>query len=426
MAALTLAVTVFMILPFAFAQQIGRIPEVHPRLITQTCTKRGCMTQQTSLVLDALSHPIDDIHTSESCETSSGGVNTTICPTVEACAKNCALEGINYASHGVYTNGGSVTLRQYLNVDGTEEEVSPRVYLLDPSGRDYEVLKLLNQEISFTVDVSNLPCGMNGALYLTSMEASGGRSQLNPAGATYGTGYCDAQCGAPAWINGVANLKGLGACCSEMDLWEANAEATQLTPHACNVTGFYECSGAACGSSGVCDKDGCGFNPYGLGDHSFYGPSAKDTIDTKKPFTVVTQFMTSDGTSTGTLNQIRRLYIQNGKVIQNAKVDFDNSTLDSITPAYCEATAATFEAEGGLPQMGKALEMGMVLIFSLWNDPSAFMNWLDSGTAGPCNSTQGNPAIIEVEDPGTSVTFSNIKWGDIGTTYSDHGSSGWN
>lgn len=36
---------------------------------------------------------------------------------------------------------------------------------------------------------------MNGALYLTEMEASGGRdSKLNPAGETYDTGYCDAQC----------------------------------------------------------------------------------------------------------------------------------------------------------------------------------------------------------------------------------------
>ena len=30
------------------------------------------------------------------------------------------------------------------------------------------------------------PCGMNGALYLSAMDITGGRSQLNPAGATYG------------------------------------------------------------------------------------------------------------------------------------------------------------------------------------------------------------------------------------------------
>jgi len=73
---------------------------------------------------------------------------------------------------------------------------------------------------TFDVDVSDLPCGMNGALYLSAMEMDGGRSKLNPAGATYGTGYCDAQCfNTSAFINGVANVNELGACCNEMDIW---------------------------------------------------------------------------------------------------------------------------------------------------------------------------------------------------------------
>ncbi|KAK5118767.1 hypothetical protein LTR85_007973 [Meristemomyces frigidus] len=369
----------------------------------------------TSVVLDALSHPIEDILTGASCENSTGGFDSAICPTAAACAQSCALEGINYAQHGVQAHGDSIALRQYLEINGTETSVSPRLYLLAPNGKDYTLLRLLNQEISFTVDVSNLPCGTNGALYMSAMDASGGRSRLNPAGATYGTGYCDAQCGAPAWINGVANIDDLGACCSEMDIWEANAVATQLTPHACNVTGLYECSGAACGTDGVCDKSGCGSNPYGLGAHSFYG--YHDIVDTSKPFTVVTQFLTDDNTTLGTLNQIRRLYVQNGTVTQNANVQSGDSTVDSITNAYCEASAPSFEARGGLAQMGEALGRGMVLIFSIWNDAGAYMDWLDSGTAGPCNSTEGNPVLIEAEDPGTSVTFSNIKWGDIGSTY---------
>jgi cellulase len=172
------------------AQQIGQTPEIHPKLTTRKCTKRGgCITQQTSVVLDALSHPIHDIYTGSSCENStSGGLNTTICPTPEACARNCELKGVNYANHGVYTQGDSITLRQYLDINGTETSVSPRVYLLDPSGKDYDNVQLLNQELSFTVDVSNLPCGENGALYLSAMDLNGGRSALNPAGATYGTG----------------------------------------------------------------------------------------------------------------------------------------------------------------------------------------------------------------------------------------------
>lgn len=187
-----------LLLPLACSQQIGNVTEVHPQLTTQKCTTAGgCVTQNTSVVLDALSHRIEDIKTGASCVNSTGGFDTTICPSAEACATSCALEGINYAQHGVTSSGSTITLHQYLNVSGTEQEVSPRVYLLDTSGKNYDMLKLLNQEIAFTVDVSNLPCGMNGALYLSAMDASGGRSTKNPAGATYGTGYCDAQCGAP-------------------------------------------------------------------------------------------------------------------------------------------------------------------------------------------------------------------------------------
>lgn len=60
----------------------------------------------------------------------------------------------------------------------------------------YEMFKLKNKEFTFDVDVSNLPCGLNGALYFVSMDADGGMSRFpdNTAGAKYGTGYCDAQC----------------------------------------------------------------------------------------------------------------------------------------------------------------------------------------------------------------------------------------
>ena len=48
------------------------------------------------------------------------------------------------------------------------------------------------------------------------------------------------------------------------------------------------------------------------------------------------------------------------------------------------------------------------------------MNWLDSGANGPCNATEGDPALIEQNAPGTHVVFSNIKWGDIGSTFSSN------
>jgi len=60
----------------------------------------------------------------------------------------------------------------------------------------YQMFNLLNKEISFDVDVTTLPCGINAALYFVSMDADGGMARYpdNKAGAQYGTGYCDAQC----------------------------------------------------------------------------------------------------------------------------------------------------------------------------------------------------------------------------------------
>ena len=68
---------------------------------------------------------------------------------------------------------------------------------------------LPNKEFTFDVDVSKLPCGLNGALYFVEMEESGGSYPTNTAGASYGTGYCDAQCPHDMkWINGEANAEG--------------------------------------------------------------------------------------------------------------------------------------------------------------------------------------------------------------------------
>ena len=53
-----------------------------------------------------------------------------------------------------------------------------------------------------------MDCGLNGALYFVEMMQDGGRSEYptNEVGATYGTGYCDAQCPHDVkWINGLAN-----------------------------------------------------------------------------------------------------------------------------------------------------------------------------------------------------------------------------
>lgn len=176
------------------AQSIGTaIPEIHPQLTTQRCTlSGGCISQQTSLVTDALSrslHARDD--PAVSCNTVP--LNATLCPDAATCAANCVLEGADYAGLGVLTAGSAMTLRMYAFNGTGYDKISPRLYLLAADGENYEMLRLRGQELAYDVDMSQLGCGMNGALYLSEMDASGSRSELNPAGAAYGTGYCDAQ-----------------------------------------------------------------------------------------------------------------------------------------------------------------------------------------------------------------------------------------
>lgn len=47
------------------------------------------------------------------------------------------------------------------------------------------------------------------------------------------------------------------------------------------------------------------------------------------------------------------------------------------------------------------------------------MSWLDqsSSNSGPCNATEGNPEVITTIQPNPEVTFSEIRWGDIGSTF---------
>jgi cellulose 1,4-beta-cellobiosidase len=229
-------------------------------------------------------------------------------------------------------------------------------------GDNYYMFKLKNREFTFDVDVSNLPCGVNGALYFVEMEADGGRSKYstNLAGAKYGTGYCDAQCPHDIkWISGEANVINwtpspndpnagtghYGSCCAEMDIWEANKVASAYTAHVCSHIGSKRCEGSDCGDNatgerfaGLCDKDGCDNNPYRMGDQSFFGPGSNFKVDSTKPMTVVTQFITSDGTDSGDLTEIKRFFVQNGQVIENAKTKVSGlDAYNSITDATCKA-----------------------------------------------------------------------------------------
>ncbi|KDR74810.1 hypothetical protein GALMADRAFT_123478 [Galerina marginata CBS 339.88] len=451
------ALIAFSLVAMVCGQQVGTLTaENHPPLPWSTCTKAGCANQAAgAVVLDSNWRWLHSTTGATNCYTGNTW-DAALCPDATTCAANCALDGADYAgTYGITTSGNALTLKFVTN--SAQKNIGSRVYLMN-SPTQYQMFKLLNQEFTFDVDVSNLPCGLNGALYFSQMDADGGLAKYstNKAGAKYGTGYCDSQCPRDIkFINGQANSAGwtpspndvnagtgpFGTCCNEMDIWEANNNAAAFTPHPCTVSGQTRCTGDACGTTSryasVCDPDGCDFNSFRMGAPNFYG--AGKTVDTTKKFTVVTQFITDTGTATGTLKEIRRLYVQNGVVIQNSKVNVPgmSTAYDSITTAFCNdqkkafGDTTDFQTKGGLANMSKAMASGMVLVLSVWDDHSVNMLWLDSdypttspatapGVArGSCPTNSGVPTTIETTEANASVTFSNIKFGDIGTTYTN-------
>ncbi|KAF8175899.1 cellobiohydrolaseI [Mycena galopus ATCC 62051] len=448
-----------------YGQQIGtQMPETHPVMTSQTCTADGtCTTQQTSVVLDSNWRWLHQTSSTTNCYTGNTW-DTTLCPDPTTWLifsyQTGALDGADYSTtYGITSSGDALTLKFV-----TGANVGSRVYLM-ASDTEYQMFSLLNQEFTFTVDMSHLGCGLNGALYFSEMDADGGMARFptNKAGAQYGTGYCDSQCPQDLkFINGAANILNwtasatdsnsgtgmYGTCCNEMDIWEANMNAAAFTPHPCSVVGQTECSGVDCGDgadryNGVCDKDGCDFNSWRMGDQTFLGPGL--TVDTTQPFTVVTQFVTADNTTTGTLSEIRRIYVQNGKVIQNSNTDLAgiSPAVNSISDTFCnqQKTAVgdtnSFEARGGIATMGAAIQRGMVLSLSIWDDYAAGMLWLDSDypttssptapgvSRGPCSATSGDPQTVESTEAADYVVFSNIKTGPLGSTFSSSTVSLW-
>ncbi|KAK6330439.1 hypothetical protein TWF696_003331 [Orbilia brochopaga] len=403
-----------LLIGLASAQGIaGKHPEVHPKLETYRCTKNGCNKQINYVVLDEGRHPIRQRRRPNlPCNKQDAPWNATLCSTAFFCAQECLIDGIGeYASYGVTTQDDSVTLDM---VDNSGKKLSPRIYLLDSSKEEYEMLQLNNMEIAFDVDVSKLPCGMNGGMYLSEMDKRGGSSQFNKAGARMGSGYCDAKCPVRPFINGVANIDGKGLCCNEMDLWESNRHGAQYTAHPCNLTGPYECSGSGC--QGVCDIQGCGNNPWLNGAPQFYGFGSEFAINTQKPFTVVTQFPADQGK----LTSYHRHYVQDGRRIDPPASSREGLPhTNYVDDAYCVATERKgYRSVGATATMGAALARGMVLAMSIWwnEDPTNHMNWLDSGSRGPCQATEGDPEYIQRVHPDAAITMRNIRWGEIGST----------
>jgi len=185
----------------------------------------------------------------------------------------------------------------------------------------FTVAKLLGGSISFTVDISQIGCGLNAAFYLVGMPAASAGSN--------GDYYCD------------ANAVG-GTSCSEMDLFEANRHAIQITPHGC--------------SGGSCDGGGCAKNTQSITNG--FGPDSSHTINSLNPFTVTISFTKgSDGKSlTGITSVI-------------SQTPPGTTTKKSITLTHGS------ECGSNLSNMGTVLTNGMVPTWSFW---SGSMSWLDN------------------------------------------------
>lgn len=98
-------------------------------------------------------------------------------------------------------------------------------------------------------------------------------------------------------------------------------------------------------------------------------------VDTTKPFTVVTQFVTADGTDAGALVEIRRSFVQGGVHIPSPPAqNIPGSNASSVTDAMCKLKAVAytdndnFETFGGLARMGQVMDGGMTLVISSWVD----------------------------------------------------------
>ncbi|KAG5219657.1 glycoside hydrolase family protein [Salix suchowensis] len=166
-----------------------------------------------------------------------------------------------------------------------------------------------------------------------------------------------------------------------------------------------------------CDKDGCEFNTQSF----VLRPGG--TVDTNHKFTVTTQFITDTGEDDGDVVEIRRSYKQNDNDIPyRPSPESGMGTFgpyESITDNYCADLKQAFGEVPAFTYVG-GLEntitpSGRVLVMSISNDYyNRDATWLDSGAHGPCPAY--NADDVELESPSAKVVFSNIRFGEIGST----------
>lgn len=156
----------------------------------QECTGTGgtsCTTKQGEVTLDANWRWTHVTSGYTNCYTDNAW-NATACPSGSTCSKNCVIDGADYSgTYGISTSGNALTLK-FVTKGSYSTNIGSRTYLME-SATKYKMFNLVGKEFSFDVDVSKLPCGLNGALYTVEMASDGGMGKgNNKAGAKFGTG----------------------------------------------------------------------------------------------------------------------------------------------------------------------------------------------------------------------------------------------
>jgi hypothetical protein len=152
-----------------------------------------------------------------------------------------------------------------------------------------------------------------------------------------------------------------GVWCFELDTFEGNQHAMQVTAH--------HCDGAAGEHNPSCDRAGRMRNTELLSlERKLTNPlcpRSECVVDTRMPFRVTQTFVTD---TNGTLVTIE----------------------NSVSQRGASFTFATGHGDGGyLASMTAAMRQGMVLAFQLWGGPWSTMFWLDAWTTRPALCSPG-------------------------------------
>ena len=302
------------------------------------------------------------------------------------------------------------------------------------------------EEISFEVDVSDVKCTYNAAIYMVAMRTD--TFDL----ANCGVGYADAQCPTDMQVNPDGTPgQPLGAsttwnCATEMDLMEVNREASAFTTHPCasSTNGGSVCRDNENDCKAKCDRPGCDWNPYRTASltqnevaRNFYGYGSEFQINTERPFYVISSYDKATKT-------FRQRFEQDEKTLDFPPVTTnlgtpEQQTHEQLTDAYCAAWHDASSPDvpnqnqllGGNCQMETVARQndGLVLVISLWDDfnhdtgKGTNMAWLDS--TFPQNSPNATdvrgrcPFAETPKDPvGVKATYRDFRFGKIGYTRS--------